>query len=108
MREKWQNHLDQSSFKPNTKNLWQTIRKLSNPQKQSDNTVISFNDKPTPDAKKCANEFNRQFTPHPNERDKTIRNTMRNIHKLKADESTTFTPAREVRCVGYFQTGRAS
>lgn len=90
VRKKWRDHLHNCSFKPGAKNLWHTIKKLSNHQSQKGQIVISFNGKPTPDSKKCASEFNRQFTPHPAELDKTIRNTMRNIHNLKTVEPTQF------------------
>ncbi|KAI5707813.1 hypothetical protein M8J77_010316 [Diaphorina citri] len=92
IRTKWRNHLSRSSFKPETRNLWHTIKGLTNPRDRTDNTVISFNDKPIPNTKKCATEFNRQFTPHPSSYDKSVRNTIRHIHQLKQTEPTRFNP----------------
>lgn len=92
LRKKWREHLDKLSFKPGTRNLWQTIKRLNNPERKSGNITISFNEKLVPDAKKSAAEFNNQFTPHPTTYDKSIRNTVRSIHKLKSDEEISFTP----------------
>lgn len=91
IRQKWHKHLEKSSFKHGMTNLWLTIKKLSNPQKQSKSSVISFNDRPIPDNRKCATEFNRQYTPHPTEYDKHIRNTMRGFHSLSKEDRTRFT-----------------
>lgn len=92
IRKKWRDHLDESSFKPNTKNLWRTIKELSNGQIQKKNVVISFNGVPTPNDVICANGLNHQFAPHPNYINKEIRQTKRLIHRLKpAADELTFT-----------------
>lgn len=89
-RNQWRSHLEKCSFVPGTKNLWQTIKRLSNTQVKADNTIISFEGIPIPDQKKCANEFNRQFTPHPLAADKKIRSTMRKIHQLNVNTDISF------------------
>lgn len=81
-----------SCHKPGIKRLWQTIKRLSNTQKMVANVAITFKDTHVSNEKKCANDFNRQLTPHPSSNlDKSGRNTIRTIHKLKSEHLVEFT-----------------
>lgn len=97
-KNKWRSNLEKCSFSQGTRSLWQTIKQLSCTKKKADNIAITFQGNHVPDGKKCANEFNRQYTPHPANLDKTIRNTIRKIHQLKKD-SETITTERAAKAI---------
>lgn len=89
-KEKWNEHLE--NCPPGSKRLWDTIKSLNNNgPKQSENQSIKFDNKHYEKPKKLATMFNKQFTPNTNTKpSKGIRNTLRNIRKVK-DEKITFT-----------------
>lgn len=106
-REKWKAHLEKSSFAPGCKSLWQTIKRLSCPQKKVDNVALSFANKTISDDAKCANELNRQFTPHPTYQDKSSRNTVRKIHQLNRTDTVIFTTEQVTNAVKAAKTSKA-
>ena len=78
-KEKWTNHL--SSCQPGSAKLWKTIKGLNDQPVQPDNQGIDFDDnKPTIDALKLANKFNRQYTPELDKKpEKELRNILRSM-----------------------------
>lgn len=106
-RRKWRAHLDKCNLNSGTRSLWHTIKQLSNPTRRQRGIVINFKGNPVPDGKKCANEFNRQFTPHPPQMDKTVRNTLRRIHNLKEESLGEFMNDQPAAAIRATRTSKA-
>lgn len=83
-KDKWLNVLKKASFFHGPKNLWKITKNLMTPQNNNKNNVINF-DKPVSDPKRCANEFNKQFTPDPGKQDRSFRQTKRKFKQNPCD-----------------------
>lgn len=87
--KRWHEHLENASFRnEGHNNLWKTIKNVVNPKKNQNNTVISFNNTPIEDPKKCAYYFNRQFTEHPEKKDKLSRKIKRSFQNYSSQNKT--------------------
>ena len=83
IRTKWRIYLEKCEFASGVKNLWRTIKSLTNRKTQDSNAAISFEGTMISDKKKVANQFNRQFTPHPTTVSKDNRQLRRHLQKFK-------------------------
>lgn len=88
-QKKWHEHVEKSSFNSGQNNLWKVIKGLNNPQKQSQNTMISFDNNPTDKSGKCAKLFNSQFTEKPTIKDCYNRVIVRKLKKLRRSNEDT-------------------
>ena len=74
--------MEKSEFGSGANNLWRTIKSLTNRKTQDINAAISLEKNIISDKKKVANQFNRQFTPHPITVSKDKRQLRRHLQKL--------------------------
>ncbi|KAI5753538.1 hypothetical protein M8J77_001119 [Diaphorina citri] len=87
-KNKWLKHLKEATFNRGAKNLWKTTKNLMNSNITSPkNNTIHFNQIPTPDAKTCANQFNKQFTAYANNKGKARRQTNRKFKVKETNET---------------------
>lgn len=108
-RNKWHDHIEKSSFNSGQNNLWKVIKGLNNPQKRSDNTMISFNNIPIEKGKKCARLFNTQFTEKPAPGNRGNRKTVPKLKKLSSEptEPTHFTNEDVLRKLKRMKSSKA-
>ena len=107
-KEKWQQHL--STCQPGSQKLWKTIKSLNDQPTQPDNQGIDFDDnKPTNDATKLANKFNRQYTPEIDKKpEQALRNTLRSMkRKPKHQPQIKFTPAQTTAAIKRAKNSKA-
>jgi hypothetical protein len=87
---KWKDHLN--DCKPNSKELWTTIKNIDSQPKQPENQGIKFNDKVQVNPKKLADKFNQQFTPPLDKKPiQHSRNILRNLKKKTSDPEVNIT-----------------
>ena len=87
---KWKDHLN--DCKPNSKELWSTIKNIDSQPKQPENQGIKFNDKVQVNPKKLADKFNQQFTPPLDKKPiQHSRNILRNLKKKTSDPEVNIT-----------------
>ena len=82
IRTKWRTYLEKCEFGSSANNLWRTIKSLTNRKTQDSNAAISFGGTMISDNKKVANQFNRQYTPHPTTISKEKWQLRRHLQKL--------------------------
>lgn len=106
-RNKWRSYVDKCKFNSNTNNLWRMIRNLSNKQEKHQNINLQFPENEALTASRCAQEFNKQFTPHPTSTDKTKRKTIRHSHKQAKTDENIFTIEDVTRAIQNSKTSKA-
>ncbi|WP_333764851.1 reverse transcriptase domain-containing protein [Streptomyces sp. IBSBF 2390] len=107
IRNKWRAHLKESSFSPNTKNLWTTIKRLNNGQGMNSNSTINFDGTPAANNNKAAKWFNKLFTPHPGSADKAKRKTLRKFHNTKPEAPPIFTTSEVEQAIKSTSSSKA-
>ncbi len=108
-KEKWTQYL--STCQPGSTKLWKTIKSLNDQPVQPDNQGIDFDDnKPTNDATKLANKFNRQYTPELDKKpDKALRTVLRSMHSKPKHQTPKikFTPAQTAAAIKKAKNSKA-
>lgn len=88
-RSKWCEFLDGIDLGKGAGRLWSTVKHLCGQQQAPNNQPISFADgEPVWSAKRCCEQFNRQFTPGTSTTTKEGRRTRRKIRQLPKGEMT--------------------
>ena len=101
---KWREHLDKCAR--GSHNLWRTVKNISQPSKEANNTNIKFGNVPVSKNAKIANLFNRQFTPAPNYKpSQQFRNTLRKLKNKKSEETYDITIQQTTNAI---KTSKAS
>ncbi len=108
-KDKWTQHL--STCQPGSTKLWKTIKGLCDQPVQPDNQGIDFDDnKPTIDATKLANKFNRQYTPELDKKpEKELRNILRSMQSKPKHhaQKIKFTPAQTAEAIKRAKNSKA-
>ena len=83
-QQKWLEHLDKCQ--PGSKQMWDTVKSLSNPPRKPENQSVAFQNKHYLDARKIANKLNSQYTPpSANKPTKALRRLLRQTRKTTSD-----------------------
>ena len=83
-QQKWLGHLDKCQ--PGSKQMWNTVKSLSNPPRKPENQSVAFQNKHYLDSKKIANKLNAQYTPPSgNKPTKALRRLLQQTRKTTSD-----------------------
>lgn len=105
-KNKWTEQL--KKCERGSKNLWKTIKGITQPTKEPENIGIQFQDKLYEKNEKIANMLNRQFTPSTSHKTtKEARITMRKLKAAKSDEVYNITPEQTADAIKQSKSSKA-